>query len=64
MVPGLGDCGVTVEDYAAIQKAREIVDDVNAKLAQRAATVRFAVTVNPVTPVRPWDDTVLEDRTG
>jgi len=60
----LGDCGVTVDDYAAIQQARVLVDEVNARLAERAATVRFAVTITPVTPVRPWDDAVLEDQAG
>jgi hypothetical protein len=61
----LGDCGVTIKDYTAVQKARELVDEVNARLAQRGATVRFWITVNPVTPLRPWDDaTVLEGRAG
>lgn len=34
----------TAEDYADIEQARRLVDAVNARLAQRGASVMFAVT--------------------
>jgi hypothetical protein len=47
-VRALGDVGVTPADYLEIEKARHIVDRVNALLAARGATVIYAVTCNPV----------------
>ena len=50
----LADAGVTEDDYLQIQKARRLVDTVNARLASRGATLMYAVTCNPVggTPVK------------
>ena len=47
----LAEVGVTEDDYLAVQKARRIIDAVNARLAARGATVVYAVTCNPVGPV-------------
>ena len=44
----LAEVGVTEDDYLAVQKARRIIDGVNARLAARGATVIHAVTCNPV----------------
>jgi len=44
----LREVGVTPADYLEIEKARHIVDRVNALLAARGATVIYAVTCNPV----------------
>lgn len=42
----LADVGVTPDDYGDVEKARRIIDRVNARLAARAAPVRYAVTFN------------------
>lgn len=34
----------TAQDYADIEQARRLVDQVNARLAQRGASLMFAVT--------------------
>lgn len=44
----LREVGITPADYLEIEKARHIVDRVNALLAARGATVMYAVTCNPV----------------
>lgn len=38
------DASPTAEDYADIEQARRLVDQVNTRLAQRGASVMFAVT--------------------
>jgi len=38
------DAGVTADDYADIEQARRLVDQVNARLAERGASLMFAVT--------------------
>jgi hypothetical protein len=38
--------GPTAEDYADIEQARRLVDAVNARLAQRGASLMFAVTTH------------------
>lgn len=47
----LADAGVTEQDYAQIQRARRIVDKVNAGLAARGASLLFSVGMHPVGPV-------------
>jgi hypothetical protein len=38
------DSSPSAEDYADIEQARRLVDKVNARLAERGATLMFAVT--------------------
>jgi hypothetical protein len=50
---GPADAGVTEDDYLQIQKARRLVDTVNARLAARGASLMYAVTCNPVGGIPP-----------
>lgn len=54
LLDALAESGVTEADYRLVQKARRLIDQVNAGLAARGATVLYAVTCNPVTKVHPW----------
>jgi hypothetical protein len=64
LLAALADAAVTEDDYRLIEKARRLVDQVNARLSARGATRAYAVTCNPVGPVQTWvvsDRLVLED---
>lgn len=54
------DAGVTEDDYRMTEKARRLVDQVNARLSARGATLAYAVTCKPIGPLRPRDGAVLE----
>jgi len=52
LLAALADAGVTEDDYRLIEKARRLVDQVNARLSARGATLAYAVTCSPVGPVQ------------
>jgi hypothetical protein len=53
LMTALADAGVSGDDYLKVQKARELVDEVNAAVAARGGTVAYAVTMVATEPVRP-----------
>ena len=64
LMAALADHGVTPDDYRLIEKARRLVDQVNARLSARGATLAYTVTCNPFGPVQTRvvpDRLVLED---
>jgi hypothetical protein len=48
----LADHGVSGDDYLQVQKARRLVDEVNAAIAARGGTVAYAVTMVATAPLR------------
>jgi hypothetical protein len=64
LLAALAAAGVTEDDDRLIEKAWRLVDQVNARLSARGATLAYAVTCNPVGPVQTRavpDRLVLED---
>jgi hypothetical protein len=45
---------VTAADYAPVEKARRLVDEVNAALAGSESALIFAVTMASTMPTRRW----------
>lgn len=52
LLASLAEVGITEDDYKAINRARRLVDEVNAHLAARESPVRFAIPCVTVTPMR------------
>jgi hypothetical protein len=49
----LADHGVSADDYAKIQQARYLVDQVNADVVDRGGNIAYCVSMHVVEPVRP-----------
>lgn len=56
----LADHGVTPADYARIEKARRLVDEVNAAIAAAGGTVAYAVTMTTTAPLRTGRQEITE----
>jgi hypothetical protein len=52
LMAALADHGVTPDDYAKIEKARRLTDEVNAAIAAAGGTVAYAVTMVSTVPLR------------
>ena len=57
----LAEVGVTPEDYGDVQRARRLVDQVNARLAARGAAVLYAITMCSAQGARTtWPSEITE----
>jgi hypothetical protein len=62
LVEALAQAGITEDDYRQIQKAQQIVDRVNARLAQRGALLMYAVmTVSAQSARTTWPSEIREN---
>jgi hypothetical protein len=52
--------GVTATDYAKVEKARRLIDEVNAALAGRDSALIFAVTMASAPPTSARPPEILE----
>jgi len=52
LLAALADAGVTEDDYRLIEQAHALVDQVNARLSARGASLAYAVACNQVDPVQ------------
>jgi hypothetical protein len=55
LLAALAEVGVEPEDYALIEQARALVDDVNARLRARKSTMIYTVTFWSALPLRSSD---------
>ena len=58
LLAALADVGVSPEDYALIERARELVDEVNARLRTRGSRMIYMITFCNAVPLRHADGTV------
>ena len=55
LLAALADVGVEPDDYALIEQAKALVDEVNARLRARSAEMVYSVTFCAAQPRRPHD---------
>jgi hypothetical protein len=56
LLAALADVGVEPDDYALIEQAKALVDDVNARLRARGSAMVYSVTFCAARPRRPESD--------
>jgi hypothetical protein len=61
LMAALADLGVDAEDYARIEQARALVDDVNARLSARSSNLVYTVTLRTTPPAMPVDAAAILD---
>ena len=54
LLAALAEVGVSPDDYALIERAKELIDEVNARLRERKSNMTYCVMFC-ATPPRPWD---------
>ncbi len=61
LLAALADVGVQPADYALIEQARALVDEVNARLRSRGSRMIYMITFCNAVPVRQSDRPVVLD---
>jgi hypothetical protein len=61
LLAALADVGVQPDDYALIEQARALVDEVNARLRTRGSRMIYTITFCNALPLREPDGTAVLD---
>jgi hypothetical protein len=61
LLAALADVGVEPADYALIEQARALVDEVNARLRTRGSRMIYLITFCNATPIRQPDRSAVLD---
>jgi hypothetical protein len=61
LLAALADVGVEPADYALIEQARALVDEVNARLGTRGSRMIYLITFCNATPIRQPDLSAVLD---